>query len=314
MAPIILFVYNRPEHLILTLKNLILNVGYENSILYIFSEGPKPDASETERSKIQEVRKIIKELKGFKKIIIEEAQSNKGCANSMTEGISKVLKIHESAIILEDDILTHPLFLSFCNKGLQLYKDEKTVKQIGGFMFPGKSNLPKIFHSRSIFCWGWATWKRSWDELNMDAENLRHQIISNGQINQFDLEGAYPYFKSLEEQIEGHIDAWDICWYASCFLNNGQAVYPGKSLTQNIGMDGSGTHFTEERKNKIVQFDEQADVNILSAFPSDISINSETENMVHEAVKNWIHVPFTQRVKSGLKKVLFRIGLRASVN
>jgi hypothetical protein len=59
---------------------------------------------------------------------------------------------------------------------------------------------------------------------------------------EFDLEGAYPYVKMLKNQIQGKNDSWAIRWHASLFLKNMLTLYPGKSLVQNIGHDGTGIH------------------------------------------------------------------------
>jgi hypothetical protein len=36
--------------------------------------------------------------------------------------------------------------------------------------------------------------------------------------------------------------SWAIKWYYSVFIRNGLGVFPTRSLVQNIGFDGSGTH------------------------------------------------------------------------
>ena len=58
----------------------------------------------------------------------------------------------------------------------------------------------------------------------------------------FNLNGAYPYFEHLTLQAEGKLDVWGVRWYASMFTAGGLCLYPGQSLVQNIGMDGTGVH------------------------------------------------------------------------
>ncbi len=301
-APIVLFVYKRPDHLSRVLEHLGKNEGANETILYIFAEGPKEDASESELQKIREVRNIIKEVKGFKKVLISESDRNIGCAKSMTAGISSVLEQHDKAIILEDDILTHPQFLSFCNTGLNLYEHENQIKQIGAFMFPSRSSLPPVFLSRAVFCWGWATWKRAWKDMSMDAERYLLHIRKNGMENKFDLGGSYPYLNSLQQQVSGKIDAWDICWYASIFLKQGLSVYPGKTLTENIGMDGSGTHFTipVHRQSEALS----ASANLLEKFPKVIAPDELVEKKVFKSVSEWSEISFRSKVRSKLMNII----------
>ncbi len=49
----------------------------------------------------------------------------------------------------------------------------------------------------------------------------------------------------LQNQCDGKIDSWAIRWYGSAFIHNKVTLYPRKSLIQNIGADGSGTHVGE---------------------------------------------------------------------
>jgi hypothetical protein len=58
----------------------------------------------------------------------------------------------------------------------------------------------------------------------------------------FNLNGAYPYFEHLKQQAEGKLDVWGVRWYASMFVAGGLCLYPGRSLVENIGMDGTGMH------------------------------------------------------------------------
>ncbi len=301
-APVILFAYNRPLHLSRTLEHLRLNYGAGETTLYVFAEGPKSGADSSELEKIKEVRRIIHDIKGFKNIVIQESESNAGCANSMISGISKVMAEHGKGIILEDDILTHSLFLSYCNKGLKHYKNNKEVKQIGAFMFPGMPAKPGIFFSRTILCWGWATWDRAWNEMSMDAKSLLSALKAGQQEYEFDLEGNYPYLSSLIAQAEGKIDAWDICWYASVFLNKGLSAYPSSSLTQNIGMDGSGTHFKEDLNKNLSAFRIPPDLTDL--FPSALLVNPQQEARLHHAIYKWHHTGLTTRIRRKLKNVM----------
>lgn len=59
----------------------------------------------------------------------------------------------------------------------------------------------------------------------------------------------------LREQISGLNHSWAIRWYASAFIKNKLCLYPGKSLVNNIGTDGSGTHdgLTEVYNTTVVQ-------------------------------------------------------------
>ena len=62
-APIVLFVYNRPEHTLKTLLSLKNNHLSQKSIIYIYCDGPGNNVTNAEIDKIKEVRKIIRQDK-----------------------------------------------------------------------------------------------------------------------------------------------------------------------------------------------------------------------------------------------------------
>ena len=67
LAPIVYFVYNRPQHTKKSLDYLKKNRLAKKSTIYIFSDAPKNKQS---KNQVSEVRKVIHNLKGFKKKII----------------------------------------------------------------------------------------------------------------------------------------------------------------------------------------------------------------------------------------------------
>lgn len=238
-APIALFVYNRLIHTKRTIKALQMNNGARESILYIFSDGPRSDA---DMKGVAAVRNFVKEVSGFAEVIIVERERNLGLGRSLTGGIDTVLADHQSIIVLEDDLVTSPHFLQFMGDALRCYEHEEQVAAIHGYMFPLGITLPDTFLLRNTGCWGWSTWRRSWALFEPDGKNLLEQLRNLNLTNSFDMNGAYHYTRMLEEQVSGKIDSWAIRWHASTFLKNKLTLYPGLSLVQNIGHDGSGKH------------------------------------------------------------------------
>ncbi|HRH65252.1 MAG TPA: glycosyltransferase family 2 protein [Bacteroidia bacterium] len=242
-APIAMFVYNRPEHTRRSLEALEQNPLSRDSILHIFSDGPKSNTGEEDLHNIAEVRKLIREKSWCKEVIIHESTVNQGLATSLISGINEIMQHHESVIVLEDDILTSPDFLQFCNQGLIRYEHDEKVWQVSGYMFPLRGKLPETFLLPTVACWGWATWKRAWLKYNSDPKFLMAEIQSGNLEYSFNLNGSYPYLQMLKDRILGRNQSWAICWYATIFLNRGLSLYPGQTRAVNIGMDGSGTHW-----------------------------------------------------------------------
>lgn len=241
LAPIILFAYNRPSHTLQTLEALALNELAKESVLYIFSDGIKENADSNSIQKINETREIIKSKQWCKEVIIIERQQNFGLAKSVIEGVTEIINKFQKVIVLEDDLVTSPYFLKFMNETLHKYEKEESVACISAYIYP-IDNLPELFFIKGADCWGWATWKRAWDLFEPDGSKLLNIIESKKLTSEFDLNKSYPYTKMLREQISGLNHSWAIRWYASAFIKNKLCLYPGKSLVNNIGTDGSGTH------------------------------------------------------------------------
>ena len=239
LAPIVLFVYNRPWHMRQTIEALQKNELAEASGLFIFSDGPK---SGDDKEKVLEVREYIKTISGFKRVNLVEREQHLGLANSIINGVTEIINKYGRIIVLEDDMVSSPYFLKFMNEALEFYKDEEKVISIHGYIYPVNAQLPETFFLRGADCWGWATWKRGWDLFEPNGRKLLHEIWKRKLQKRFDINGAYPYTKMLEKQIRGKNDSWAIKWYASAFLKNKLTLYPGRTLVFNIGLDGSGMH------------------------------------------------------------------------
>ncbi len=238
LAPIALFVYNRPVHTRRVVEALQNNELAAGSDLYVFADAPKMAA---QQGAVDEVRAFIRSIGGFKSVTLIERSENYGCARSIITGVTEIVNRFGRIIVIEDDILTSPHFLRFMNDALETYRHEERVISIHGYLYPVHTELPETFFIRGADIWGWGTWKRGWDLYEYDSRNLLKELRQRKLTRELD---AYGYIQLLEEQIIGQVDTWDIQWYVSAYLNDRLTLYPGKSLVQNIGYDSSGTHCT----------------------------------------------------------------------
>lgn len=242
LSPIALFVYNRPEHTARTLEALMANDLADQSDLFVFCDGPKTNANRTTLDAINRVRTLVKAKPWCKTITIYESNVNKGLADSIVSGVTQLVNEFGNIIVLEDDIVTAKGFLSYMNSALKVYEHEEQVMHIGSYIPYTNSmgNLPKTFFSRFMSCWGWATWQTAWSKANWDAECLYEQIKADSVRYVFNMDGVINFHEQLERNIDGSLRTWAIFWFSSIFLNDGLCLYPRKSLSDNIGLDGSG--------------------------------------------------------------------------
>lgn len=244
LAPILLFVFNRPDHTRQTLEALQRNTLAADSLLYIYADGARNDADE---ATVAEVRKIINSVEGFREVVVIERDTNQGLARNIIDGVTTQVNKYGKVIVLEDDLITSPYFLQFMNDALQVYKDEPRVGHIQACDYTQNPTLPDTYLIKWTGSWGWATWDRAWKYFNPDGGALLRELLQRKLSHEFDFGGTYGYTRMLRRQVEGKNNSWAIRWNASLFLNNILSLNVGKSLVRNIGFDGSGTHCGSER-------------------------------------------------------------------
>lgn len=239
LSPIALFVYNRPQHTLQTLKHLKRNTLAIQSKLYIFSDGAK--AAHDEAS-VAEVRKIIRNVDGFRSVEVIERSQNAGLANSIIAGVSKLVNEYGQVIVYEDDMISSPYTLTYFNDALNRYREVEKVMHIGSYMFPIQTEgLPETFFFRAATSWGWATWDRAWKHFEPDIDKLIAQFDEPKKAA-FAIDNTMNYWKQIQEFKSGKNNSWAIRWYASIFLMNGLTLNPSRSFVHNIGHDGTGVH------------------------------------------------------------------------
>lgn len=239
LAPIALFVYNRPKHTERTVKFLKQNELATESRLFIFSDGPQTSADE---EKVNEVREFIKKIEGFKSVEIITSKTNLGLANSVIAGVSRLTAAYGQAIVFEDDLISSPYTLTYFNEGLNRYRNEEKVMHIGAYMYVlNDTTLPDSFFYRAATSWGWATWERAWQHFEPNIDTLIKQFDAKKR-NEFSIEKTMNFWKQMQDFKKGKNNSWAIRWYASIFLKGGLTLNPSQSLVNNIGHDGTGVH------------------------------------------------------------------------
>ena len=269
LAPIVLFVYNRPEHTRITLEQLSQCELAEKSVLYIFADGPKANATEGQKEKIAQVRALIGEKKWCGNVVLEMRENNLGLASSVRKGVSQVIEKHGKAIVLEDDLAVEKGFLRYMNAALDFFETENKVWGISGFGHPLASyeEQEETFFLPIPCSWGWATWQRVWQKfIDTDERHLREKMIS-GAIEKLRYNfGNYYFYEILDAQFAGRIDSWAALFHAVMYLNDGFFLFPKYSLVKNIGFDASATHTHED--------------NFFSKTPTKTFINPEKKPVV----------------------------------
>ncbi len=296
-APIVLFTYNRPIHTQKTLDALAMNPEAIESELYVFCDGPKSSTDVDNLNQVNKVIEIVNKENRFKKVNVTINQKNKGLANSIISGVTKVVEKHGRIIVLEDDLETSPGFLKYMNDALTLYEHDDEVMHISAYMYPHKEELPETFFFNVPLCWGWATWNSAWKHFNSDPLHLFNELKIKNLYTTFDKFG-YDYLSSqLAHNISGKLNTWFVKWHASVLLQNGFTLYPKKSLVENIGFDNSGVHngIHTEFKNSVLE----SSINIERI---EILEREGAKNIIKSFYKALKEKPIKQKFKKVLKE------------
>jgi hypothetical protein len=238
-APIALFIFRRPEHTRRVIASLKACPGFSESPVYVFADGPR---SPDDFSAVQEARMEARLLLGENAVFVER-EGNLGVDNSIISGVTELCDRYGKVVVVEEDLTVAPYFLRFLNTGLELYEDDPTVMQVGGYMYDvpqlqGQSEALFLPMTSSL---GWATWKRAWDQFDPKATGWRERLRVDGERRRFDLDGNWGYAKMLAHHMSLGVPAWDIRWYYSVFVRNGLVLFPPRTLVVHE-YDGTGTH------------------------------------------------------------------------
>ena len=254
LAPIIVFCYNRPDHLEQTLDALSRNELADQSTLYIYCDGPKDGASDEMRQKIADVRLVARKRQWCKEVHVVEREENIGLMNNIVGAVTEIVNQYGRVITMEDDIITSKGYLRFMNEALELYKDDEQVMHISGYMWPHRWQLPETFFYEVPYPGGgWATWQRAWKHYTDDTKSLYDYWCTRwDEFNKF---GGDYLQSQLEKNYRGVMKTWFIKWHAVMLQRGALTLYPGQSLTNNIGFDELGTNCYTTDKFDVVPVD-----------------------------------------------------------
>ncbi len=305
MSPICIFVYKRYDTTKMMLESLLKCPECADSDLYVFMDEARNDE---EADAVEKVRSLFDDLQGFRRVVTYPARMNKGMANSIIDGVTKVLEIHEDVIVIEDDLVVSPDFLKFMNDALVVYRNRADIWSISGYT-PRLKELEDC-NSNGVFlvpraqCWGWATWRDRWEKVDWDVSDFKRLARRKDLRTAFN-QGGNDLFRTLEMERRERIESWAVRWAYAASKNQMLTVNPMQSKVQNIGLKSSQSHvgWHDERHNvelhgntTVLDPDVQLDEKLAYAFKKhhDLSIISKIgyfmrlHNLGYDFVKNII--------------------------
>ncbi|MCM1103068.1 MAG: hypothetical protein NC409_03085 [Clostridium sp.] len=250
-APVIVFTYNRPDHLKKTLHALERARGARQSRLYLFADGWK---GESDRQQVLAVHEELREYEKhslFAEVHAVYSEQNRGLAESVIAGVGGVIENEGKVIVVEDDLIVSEDFLEYMNAALDHYKDHPNAWAVSGWC----PDVPEIgtlstdtflwYRSSS---WGWATWLDRWRTIDWDMREypaFRFSVRKRRKMNR----GGADMADMLDMQMQGKIHSWAIRFAYAESMKDMLTVFPKETRVVNCGRDGSGTNCHDERKH-----------------------------------------------------------------
>lgn len=316
LAPIIVFAYNRPEHLRKTLTWLSQNELADKSILYVYCDGIKAGASKEQADRIAAARNVAHEMAvvpRFKEVHFVEREENLGLGTSIISGVTEVIQQYGKVIVLEDDLQTSPYFLDYMNQCLNYYEKRKSVFSVSSLSRPHPERFyPKdypydVYVSLTHHPTGWATWKDRWEQVDWNVDLFR-EVQQHPEMIEAFRRIEHGQYDALLRQQQSKQNVWSVRFGFAHFVNHAVSICPIVSYINHIGWDSEATNAKGSTQWCFERLADKKDIRLLDVLYEDKRIiNAWYSFSILEPrsrwskLKNWFGRRFLRRDEFALK-------------
>jgi len=238
VPPVLIIAFNRPD----SARRVFSAVrAAKPAKLFLACDAARPGkAGEAER--VAEVRALVDAVDWPCEVRTKFPESNLGSGLGVSSAITWFLGEAGEGVILEDDCLPTPAFFRFAATMLERHRDDPRIGLIAGSNMAPLVDLPASHgFSRVTSCWGWATWKRTWDRFTFIPEPVREDEPWTRRLHPNAVDFLRRKFQAIAD---GKVrTVWDYQFMVQALRAGQLTVVPGRNLILNIGFDGTGTHF-----------------------------------------------------------------------
>lgn len=246
-VPILFIIFNRPE----TAKKVFEVIRkMKPEKLFISADGPRKNRKHDEEL-CNQTKEIVSRVDWPCKVYKKFNSENLGCKKSVVSALNWFFDIVDEGIILEDDCLPNLSFFSFTESLLGKYRNDERIYQICGTnpLDEWNKNGSSYFFSYYGSIWGWATWKRAWNKVDIEMKLWKNKSVRKSISGLVADRLQYIYRKSIyDASFKNKIDAWSYAWSFARIINSGLSVVPSVNLIKNLGFGSDSSH-TKSRKN-----------------------------------------------------------------
>jgi hypothetical protein len=268
--------------------------------LFIIADGPRSECP-NDPMLCATVLEIINQVTWDCELHTLIRSENLGCRQSIPQGLDWVFTFTDRCIILEDDCLPDLSFFIYCENLLKHYENDLEVMTIGGCSpeLTNQVHEASYYFSRYPNVWGWATWKRVWDQVEVNKNHWEFhrstgwlkQLLPNEQHRNF----WHHIFDQLNE-----LDTWDYSLVYSCWLAGGLSIRPSQNLIKNIGFEQSATH-TKDVSHFLSKL-----IAAKMAFPLNHPTNKIVDQTIEDRIEWLLYSGIDQRKLSLVKDAILK--------
>ncbi len=306
-TPVLFIIFNRKEIALRTLQEIR---KAKPSKLYIAGDGPR--LSKTGESEVvNETRQAIIDSIDWNCIVKTQFQDeNLGCGPGVYSAINWFFENEEEGIILEDDCVPLPGFFKFSTELLLKYRIDERIAGITGFNPLRKQVVDNSYcFSKYMENWGWATWRRAWQRMDIGMNWLgtsqEGDIISNAGYFGKDVENWRHGISLIHSE---KISAWDVQWSFTVAAQNQLTIYPKYNLISNIGVGEQATHTGE--LSPLLNFKVEKDLEFPLNHPNYVVPNLQFDKAIYQQRNHLLARLaryFPENIKRTAKKALGKV-------
>lgn len=246
-TPVTLIIFNRPETTSIVFREI---AKARPAQLFVIADGPRTNCPE-DIDRCAAARAVTEEVTWPCEVRRKYSDRNLGCGFGPADGITWVFDHVEEAIILEDDCVPRLSFFRFCEELLARYRYDDRVMMIGGrYSQYNCGSWSNLFDGSYAFtfhhnCWGWATWKRAWEEYDIRIKSWPDLRETDWLMGVLEDSHMYEKWRRIFDRIYSsgdELDAWDFQWSFAMWARHGLAIKPRSHLVANIGFGNDATH------------------------------------------------------------------------
>ena len=155
--------------------------------LYLAADGPRQGVA-GDALLCKQTREIVGKIDWDCEVKTLFRDGNAGCKNGVSAAINWFFSYEEEGIILEDDCLPANDFFKFCDALLDKYRHDTRIRHITGcnLQFGKKWGDGSYYFSNRTHVWGWASWRRVWDDYDLSLEKYDGTPIAQQMENIYD--------------------------------------------------------------------------------------------------------------------------------